>query len=46
MEHKRGHWLYLLRYAKTHLSGLSDVEQFKNQACSFAIVDWSNQAVS
>ena len=28
--------LYVLRYAKKHLSGRSDVEQCKNQACSFS----------
>ena len=28
--------LYVLRYAKRHLSGQSNVKQWKNQACSFS----------
>jgi len=27
--------LYVLQYAKRHFSGQSDVEQWKNQVCSF-----------
>ena len=28
--------LYVLRYAKRHLSGQNDVEQLKNKTCSFS----------
>ena len=31
--------LYVLRYAKRHLSGRSDVEQWKNQAVALAVIE-------
>jgi len=53
MEHKGGHpknALQVLRYAKRHLSGWSDVEQRKNQARSLSryrvTLVWRHQLVS
>ena len=42
--------LYVLQYAKRHLSGQSDVEQWKNQTCSLnhyrVTLVWRHQSVS
>ena len=42
--------LYVLWYAKRHLSGRSDVKQWKHQACSFSryhvMLVWRHQSVS